>query len=363
VNLELRRARSVRGLVALAVVAVAGFVAASAVSSHDPQHRFAGNWAFTFANGTTGTFDLRLVGDAEGLAAMNAIFAVTPCEEPSDYYIGTWNAIAPLAGCTTGDDRSIYLVYKITVSDQYLVATLDSSGAAFSGQLHSRYSNGPWSLNTALSGTFTGHFAGDGHVEPSTTTTGTTTGGATDGEPAPEEPGQPRCPAILRVQVRAADEPCYRVAFTLAQEGQETADDDATKTRGRGTLEGDELKRLRPIEGGGPRDGIIKHRHVAVVTENPKDELTLEVTSARVAVKDSGNWLTLFVTVVDSDDPNCRRREKGSLVLIDGTDIRDRIAMHLCGRHHRHVYRPRGYEALIDVGNDVEVEVLLLRAE
>ena len=86
-------------------------------SIHDAGHPFAGSWTISFQinPGSPGTFSFGLVGDSAGLAAMNQIFATNPCEEPSDYYTGTFSSggqSGPLAGCTTGaDDRSIFARY------------------------------------------------------------------------------------------------------------------------------------------------------------------------------------------------------------------------------------------------------------
>ena len=185
------RGGGVRGVIALFVFVLAGFLAATSLGSHDPAHPFAGNWTISFqSGGGSGTFSFRLVGDAEGLAAMNATFATGPCEEPSDYYVGTYvDGVAntgTLAGCTTGDDRSIYAPYLPSsgVCCGFVIATLGPSGETFSGQNYWDFDgDGLFSLVDSFEGAFAGHFAGDGAETA-------TTGGATTDEEASTQPSE-----------------------------------------------------------------------------------------------------------------------------------------------------------------------------
>jgi hypothetical protein len=118
-------------------VVLAGVLAGRARAA-DAGHPFAGNWTISFqVNGSPRTF-ASTGGGFCGAAAMNQIFTTNPCEEPSDYYTGTFSSggqSGPLAGCTTGaDDRTIFARYSASGGTGYLQATLGASGATFSGR-------------------------------------------------------------------------------------------------------------------------------------------------------------------------------------------------------------------------------------
>jgi hypothetical protein len=165
-------------LLRLLVVVLLAFSAAwapSASASHDQSHPFAGEWTISFQSGRTGTFSFGLVTDTEGLAAMKATFETAPCEEPSDYYVGTYvdknqsGVVAntgTLAGCTTGTDRSIYVPYRpgSGVCCGYVVAFLDVSGKTFSGTNYWDFDGDAFAFSVVdtFQGTFTHHFDGDG---------------------------------------------------------------------------------------------------------------------------------------------------------------------------------------------------------
>jgi hypothetical protein len=178
--------RRLRPAVIVAIFALVAVWVAPGSGTHDPGHPFAGNWTISFQSGRSGTFTFGLVGDAVGLAAMNATFTTAPCEEPSDYYTGTYvdrnqsGAIAntgTLAGCTTGDDRSIYAPYLPSsgVCCGFVTAFLDPSGETFSGSNYFDFDGDAFAftLVDTFEGTFAGHFPGDG--------AGETDGGSTDG--------------------------------------------------------------------------------------------------------------------------------------------------------------------------------------
>jgi hypothetical protein len=166
----------VRGLRPLLVLlALAALWPPPGSANHDQRHLFAGEWTISFQSGRTGTFSFGLVSDAEGLAAMNATFATAPCEEPSDYYVGTYidrnqaGVVAntgSLAGCTTGDDRSIYVPYRPSsgVCCGYVTAFLDPSGTTFSGTNYFDFDGDAFAFTVVdtFAGTFAEHFTGDG---------------------------------------------------------------------------------------------------------------------------------------------------------------------------------------------------------
>ncbi len=192
--------RRLRLAVVLAIFALAATWVAPASGTHDVAHPFAGNWTISFQSGRTGTFSFGLVGDAEGLAAMNATFPSFPCEEPSDYYTGTYvdrdqsGAVAntgSLAGCTTGDDRSIYVPYRPSspACCGFVTAFLDPSGEAFSGSNYWDFDGDAFgfSLVDTFEGTFAGHFAGDGAEEPPPACPTRAAGPAGEDECAPPE--------------------------------------------------------------------------------------------------------------------------------------------------------------------------------
>jgi Ca2+-binding RTX toxin-like protein len=158
--------RRLRPAVVLAFLAFTAVWVAPGSGSHDPVHPFAGEWAITFSFGGTGTFTFDFVeDDAAGLAQMNAIAAknnsfAIPCEDPTDYYEGTWTSptdSGTLAGCTTGDDRSIYAPYTNSGGvgfGVYLAATLGSDDNTFSGSLYSDIDgDGLFSADSSFDGT------------------------------------------------------------------------------------------------------------------------------------------------------------------------------------------------------------------
>lgn len=193
--------RRLRLAVVLAIFALAVTWVAPGSGSHDPAHAFAGNWTISFQSGRSGTFSFGLVGDAEGLAAMNATFPSFPCEEPSDYYTGTYvdrdqsGAVAntgTLAGCTTGDDRSIYVPYRPSSGAccGFVTAFLDPSGEGSLGSNYWDFDGDAFafSLVDTFEGAFAGHFAGDGAEEaPPACPTRATAGPAGEDECAPPE--------------------------------------------------------------------------------------------------------------------------------------------------------------------------------
>jgi hypothetical protein len=172
--------RRLRPAIVVAIVAFACGWAVTASATHDQSHPFAGEWTISFASGRSGTFTFRLVGDAEGLAAMNAAFATAPCAEPSDYYVGTYvdrdqsGTIAntgSLAGCTTtDDDRSIYAPYSPSsgVCCGFVTASLDASGETFSGTNYWDFDGDAFAFTPidTFEGTFAAHVPGDGAEEP-----------------------------------------------------------------------------------------------------------------------------------------------------------------------------------------------------
>jgi hypothetical protein len=194
VGLRPRRVFGVRALFLLPLVALAGWLAAAGLSSHDPLHPFAGNWNTSYADGGSGTIGFRLVSDAEGVAALEATgFPFAKCQEPTDWYLGTFTRgteSGRLVGCTyepnlanAGLALKVLLVFDATNVSGLADISVANDGASWEGN-YFLYGNGPSGGATSFgdgSATFVAHFEGDGAVgaatgtPPTTTTTGSGT--------------------------------------------------------------------------------------------------------------------------------------------------------------------------------------------
>ena len=64
--MRLGRGGGVRGVIALFVFVLAGFLAATSLGSHDPEHPFAGNWAISFQVAATATLASAWLGMPRG---------------------------------------------------------------------------------------------------------------------------------------------------------------------------------------------------------------------------------------------------------------------------------------------------------
>lgn len=160
----------------------------------------------------------------------------------------------------------------------------------------------------------------------------------------------------------------FFVTYSLSQAGTEhhTADYEKSpgrsRTKGSGIVKG-ALNKLKPH--GQPH---VIHAHDKFLGFVERSSVRLEVTGARVQRQDEAAFLTLFVEVALSNDSDCPRNTKGSIVAyddgqIEGEDSRDRISVHICGKDHKHLYRNResSYFVLdrkkLDRGNDVDVSI------
>ncbi len=195
--MRLGRGDGAKSLIALFVVVLAGFLAATSLGSHDPEHPFAGNWAVSFQTGftgtvsSTGTFSFAFVDDATGSAAMIKIIPDSDCLEPADYYVGSWSegsVSGTLAGCGRPPEFSdVFFAYTDSSGSlaAYVRVSLDPAGQTFSGDRFVDPDGGGNGFDFVgkLEGTFAGHFAGDGAEEPPPPV-----------EEPPEEPPPPACP-------------------------------------------------------------------------------------------------------------------------------------------------------------------------
>ena len=248
--------RRLRPAVVFAIFALAAVWVAPGAGNHDQGHPLAGNWTISFQSGRTGTFTFGLVSDAVGLAAMNAAFpgatfSPAPCEEPSDYYTGTYvdrnqqGVIAntgTLAGCTTGDDRSIYVPYLPSsgVCCGFITAFLDPSGETFTGSNYFDFDGDgfAFTLVDTFEGTFAGHFAGDGAEAP---------------PPVCREAGQPAGPP----SACPPEEPltCFGMSATIVADEENAGGGELAGTEGDDVIVGFPDRGLR-IRGLGGNDRI-----------------------------------------------------------------------------------------------------------
>ncbi len=335
----------------VSLLGLGGFLAATALADHNPERPFAGNWATSFEEApASGTISWRFVGDAEGQAALAAIPGSSVCAEPSDYYVGRFTRgsdSGPVAACTVTSNGVTYLLGSYHSDgfglDDGLTFVLKSA-TTFAG-----YYNTTSGQNRSWSGTFAGHFDGDGSA-PATSTSQTSTGGTTTGTTTGETPTS--CAAGgPTTRSNAEAEACLElVTWSVTVSGEPTSgpvslDLATSKLAGEGTVTFDTTcERLYPCIT--DLSGTIRHGDRYVIADD--ERLKMSVEAARYVL---GN-LTLVLNVVKSDDPGCKIGSSGRLVLRDGGD-RDVAALTICGRrnhHHTWVNRPKkGVHVDVDI--------------
>jgi hypothetical protein len=160
---------------ALFAVVVALIFSGSAVSTHDPGAKFAGNWSLD-PNGRSGSLlRLRLVTDAAGIEGFHLMGVIDDrCDEPTIWYIGVFttpNDHGTFVGCTwprvqPPDAQALSGWYRSTNFSGSLgkIGKLDLPSSVEGGTFQAHFS-GPGEYKGRLSPIlmrFVGHFAGDG---------------------------------------------------------------------------------------------------------------------------------------------------------------------------------------------------------
>lgn len=143
-----------RSLVLVLALAAAATLAGSAAPTHG-RNVWSGNWTTN-----TGTLGLRWIADAAGAKAIQS-FGGQPCAEPTDYFRGGYTTGAGdhggVVGCTAGRTRLIARWNTNLATARDGTFDVRYSGGGFSGRYQE--DNGGAGSYT---GTFKGHFAGDG---------------------------------------------------------------------------------------------------------------------------------------------------------------------------------------------------------
>jgi hypothetical protein len=160
-----------RRLRSAALFAVLLFLAApvgNAFASHDETHPFAGNWVTTYPNLTHGAINFRLVSDSQGASLLQALGG-TPCPEPADYYQGTYTTTID-SGTHVGCSRTVPGTTIATLTSRYSAPQFEVLGSfeIHVSQSNPNFWNGSFAEDGSegafgdWSGSFVGHFSGDG---------------------------------------------------------------------------------------------------------------------------------------------------------------------------------------------------------
>jgi hypothetical protein len=157
-----RPARPCQGLIVLLALALTGFLPATTLGSHDPEHPFAGRWTTSYPEApVSGEIEFLLVTDGTGEAQAAAAGLGASCDPTADYYRGTFKRGTDTGthiGCRTGSGTTLIGRFH---SDGFNVNggfTLSVEGTTWAGNyyLDDGGGFGLWS------GTFADHVAGDG---------------------------------------------------------------------------------------------------------------------------------------------------------------------------------------------------------
>jgi hypothetical protein len=320
-----------------------GLLAGSALSTHDPNAKYAGFWDIGDpTKGKPGKLTLKLVSEAEGRAAFDRDIVVMAPEcrgvLPSKWYVGTFttsNDHGPVAGCTDASFSGFGGYFKST---NFGGNTAGGKLGALriptppSGRLlfHAEASAvGDFSLPIEyfdLPIRFAGHFKGDGSGEEK-------------GCAAP-----PRLTAGVQPGREVQGECYFTVDFDFSQLRQPIKDDLSrihTSGKGHFTLCCDDVlpigRTLCASRSNDVSSSTIGHVHEQI----SEDDLVLRLKAdfpACLKIVSPRSWIiSLGVRVTHSNDKDCPARSTGKVEIRVGRPF-PYVVLNVC--EHREIYSP-----------------------